>query len=96
MKYYKDSNNKIFGFETDGSQDHLKSENLMEITKAEVDVINKQKFQAQLDARDYGTKRQAAYPLIADFADAWVKQDNAALEAYRAACLAVKNQYPKE
>ena len=35
------------------------------------------------------------YPPIADFADAWVKQDEAALEAYRQACLAVKDKYPK-
>ena len=39
--------------------------------------------------------RKHAYPPIEDFADAWVKQDEAALEEYRQKCLAVKAAYPK-
>lgn len=39
--------------------------------------------------------RKREYPPIVDFADAWVKQDDAALEEYRQKCLAVKAKYPK-
>lgn len=44
---------------------------------------------------EYKNKRKAEYPPIADFADAWVKQDDAALEVYRQKCLDVKAKYPK-
>lgn len=40
-------------------------------------------------------QRIREYPPISDFADAWVKQDEVALEEYRQACLAVKAKYPK-
>jgi hypothetical protein len=40
-------------------------------------------------------QRIREYPPITDFADAWVKQDEDALEEYRQACLAVKAKYPK-
>lgn len=43
----------------------------------------------------YQRKRAPEYPPIADFLDAWVKQDEQALEAYRQQCLSVKNKYPK-
>lgn len=44
---------------------------------------------------DYKVLRKKEYPPIEDFADAWVKQDDAKLEEYRLACLAVKSKYPK-
>lgn len=40
-------------------------------------------------------KRRPLYPPLEDFADAWVKNDTVALEAYRQACLAVKEAVPK-
>ena len=43
----------------------------------------------------YPMKRKLEYPPIEDFADAWVKQDETALEEYRQKCLAVKAKYPK-
>jgi hypothetical protein len=95
MKLYKDINNKLFGFAADGSQDHIKPDGLIEITKAELDAINEQKAQDKFNALDYSAKRQTAYPSMTDYLDAWVKQDDAALEAYRATCLAVKAKYPK-
>lgn len=58
--------------------------------------------QVEVDAAmaifDYRTKRAAAYPSLADLADAIVKEPTdggAALNAYRAACLDVKTRYPK-
>lgn len=44
---------------------------------------------------DYICKRRPEYPPMLDFIDAWVKQDEVALEEYRQACLAVKAKYPK-
>jgi hypothetical protein len=44
---------------------------------------------------NYSKMRVKEYPPLADFADAWVKQDEVALEEYRQACLAVKAKYPK-
>lgn len=43
-------------------------------------------------------KRQMEYPSLGDFADAFVKMqggDSSQMEAYVAACLAVKAKYPK-
>ena len=43
----------------------------------------------------YVDKRRNEYPPMQEFADAWVKQDETALEEYRKKCLAVKVKYPK-
>lgn len=58
--------------------------------------------QAEIDAQmarlDCDTQRRAAYPPLADLADALVAQaagDDAPLAAYVAACAAVKARYPK-
>tara|TARA_Y100000389_G_C17270002_1_gene417467 strand:- start:73 stop:327 length:255 start_codon:yes stop_codon:yes gene_type:complete len=39
--------------------------------------------------------RKQEYPLAEEFNDAWVKNDQAALDEYRNKCLAVKSKYPK-
>lgn len=39
MKYYKDSNNNIYAFESDGSQDDYIPSGLTPITKAQADAI---------------------------------------------------------
>jgi len=54
--------------------------------------------QEELDAdllNNVHQRRILEYPPLTDFADAWVKQDETALEEYRQACLAVKAKYPK-
>jgi hypothetical protein len=38
MKLYKDTNNKIFGYELDGSQDHLIPSDFVALTQAEIDA----------------------------------------------------------
>jgi hypothetical protein len=43
----------------------------------------------------YQQLRAAAYPPMADYLDAVVKGDAAALQAYKDACMAVKAKYPK-
>jgi len=95
MKHYKDSNNKLFGFED--NQDVPAG--LVEITKLESEVIGKQNYEAkrelEIASMDYVRQRLTAYPELGQFVDAWVKNDEAALEEYRQACLAVKAKYPK-
>jgi len=36
MKYYKDKNNQVFAFESDGSQDHLITDDMVKMTKAQI------------------------------------------------------------
>lgn len=91
MKHYKDTQNNLFGFE-DG--DSL-PDGLIEITMDEVHAINAAKQQAAFDALSYAEKRAAEYPPMADYLDAVVKGDQAQIDAYIAACLAVKAKYPK-
>jgi len=56
------------------------------------------RLQAEYDATAYQRNRQPEYPSLADLADAlyWSNQgDNTKLDAYYAACAAVKAKYPK-
>jgi hypothetical protein len=45
--------------------------------------------------QSYADLRRAEYPPIADMIDGLVKNDQEQIEAYRAACLAIKAKYPK-
>ena len=54
------------------------------------------RLQAEHEANEYQRKRAAEYPPMADYLDAVVKGDQAQIDAYVAACLAVKAKYPKE
>lgn len=44
---------------------------------------------------DYREKRAAEYPPMTDYLDGIVKGDQAQVQAYIEACLAVKTKYPK-
>jgi hypothetical protein len=95
MKHYKDANNNLFGIEEGQSV----PAGLTEITKAEAERIGKinyEKFrEEELAQMDYVRQRINNYPELGEFVDAWVKNDQAALEEYRQKCLAVKSKYPK-
>lgn len=43
MKHYINKNKEIYGFELDGSQDHLITSDMVEISLEEVEAINKAK-----------------------------------------------------
>lgn len=49
-----------------------------------------------VDNRTYAQKREMEYPPMSDYLDGVVKGDQAQIDAYIAACLAVKAKYPKE
>jgi hypothetical protein len=95
MKYYKNADNKIYGFDITQTA----PSGLVEITKLEADVLGKQNYEAareiEIAAMDYVRQRLTAYPELGQFVDAWVKNDVVALEEYRQECLAVKSKYPK-
>lgn len=94
MKLFKDSENNIFAYELDGSQDHLIG-NKTAITQDEADSIIAERNQYEFNALPYSVKRAAEYPPITDYIDGVVKGDQAQIQAYIDACLAVKNKYPK-
>ena len=50
---------------------------------------------AELDKTAYIAKRQTEYPPITDYLDGVVKGDQAQIQTYIGACLAVKAKYPK-
>jgi hypothetical protein len=51
--------------------------------------------QAYIDDHAYIAKRQAEFPPITDYIDGVVKGDQEQIDAYIAACQAVKTKYPK-
>lgn len=51
--------------------------------------------QAEMNATAYIAQRAAEYPPMADYLDGVVKGDQAQIDAYIAACQAVKAKYPK-
>jgi hypothetical protein len=51
--------------------------------------------QQYLDDHAYIAKRQAEYPNLLDYIDGVVKGDQEQIDAYIAACQAVKTKYPK-
>lgn len=53
------------------------------------------RLQAEYDSLAYQRLRAAEYPPIEDYIDGVVKNDQAQVDAYIAACLAVKEKYPK-
>lgn len=96
MKLFKDSNNTIWAFELDGSQDHLIKSGMVSITKEQADEITTQKELADFNALSYADKRQMEYPPVTDYLDGLVKGNKEQMQAYIDACLAVKAKYPKQ
>ena len=56
----------------------------------DMDAVN-----AWVDPEAYKAQRAAEYPPITDYLDGVVKGDQAQIDAYIAACQAVKAKYPK-
>jgi hypothetical protein len=54
-----------------------------------------ERLQAEYDAKQYQRDRSKEYPDFKDYLDGIVKGDQDQIDAYIAACLAVKEKYPK-
>ena len=94
MKLYKDTQNNIFAYELDGSQDHLIGDKV-QITEEQADEINRVKAETAFEALTYAKKRTSAYPSIQEQLDLlyWDKVNGT--DNWEQAIAAVKAEYPK-
>ena len=88
MPHYKDLNNGLHWLD-DASFAHLLPEGSVEITDAEAAALQPSQ------ELTYAEKRAIEYPDYRDYLDGVVKGDQAQIDAYIAACQAVKAKYPK-
>lgn len=70
------------------------SEDLVQPSPAQI-YTEIERLQAEYDALEYQRLRAPEYPPVTDYLDGVVKGDQAQIDAYIAACLAVKEKYPK-
>ena len=67
MKYYINTNKEIFGFELDGSQDHLITKDMKEISVEEIQAINKAKEDEYKNSIEYKISEAKAYLISTDW-----------------------------
>lgn len=94
MPHYKDTNNGLHWIDSEEHESYLPAGSV-KITDAEAATIRTAAQQAALDAMTYADKRRGEYPPMTDYLDGVVKGDQAQIDAYIAACQAVKAKYPK-
>ena len=87
MFYFKDQND---GFYSVASLDVRLPEGCVQITEAQAEALR-----PVAPELTYAQKRAAEYPPMTDYLDGIAKGDTAQVNAYIAACLAVKAKYPK-
>ncbi|MTI08480.1 hypothetical protein, partial [Curvivirga aplysinae] len=75
MDYFKDNNNDLYAFESDGSQDELIKADMVKITAEEMKRLQKIKEETEFNALSYAEKRQYEYPSIFNYIDGLVKGD---------------------
>ena len=89
MPHYKDEENKLYWLDSFEYKSYL-PKRCVQITDEEAEKIRPQP--AELT---YAQKRAAEYPDAKDYLDGIVKGDQAQVQAYIDACLAVKAKYTK-
>lgn len=94
MPHFKNTNNELFWLD-EGDDPAVWLPQCAPITDAEANAICTQQAQAAQAALTYVQKRAAEYPAMTDYLDGVVKGDQAQIDAYIAACQAVKAKYPK-
>lgn len=90
MPHYKDTENKLHWIDN-AQYEHLLPTGSVQISDAEADALK-----PKPPAQTYAELRAAEYPDFRDYLDGIVKGDQAQVQAYIDACLAVKAKYPKE
>jgi len=88
MPHYKDTQNKLHWLDSSEHESYLPAGSV-QITDVEAEALR------PVFTKTYAEKRAAEYPSITDYLDGVVKGDQAQIDAYIAACLAVKVKYPK-
>ena len=94
MPHYKDQNNKLHWLDSSEHEFYLPTGSV-QITAAQAEVIKAQELAEIESAKTYAQKRAPLYPPMSDYLDGIVKGDTAQVDAYIAACLAVKALHPK-
>ena len=87
---YKAPDNSLH-FLDSAEHEHLLPSGSVQITDKEAAVVRA----ANEPVLTYAQKRVAEYPPMVDYIDGIVKGDAAQVDAYVAACMAVKAKYPK-
>lgn len=67
MKYFKNENNQIFGFELDGSQDDLIAEDMKPISLEEIKALNQSKEDEYKASTEYKKAEALAYLASTDW-----------------------------
>lgn len=67
MKHYINKNKEIFGFELDGSQDHLITEDMKPISLEEIQAINQAKEDEYKATKEYKVQEAKTYLQATDF-----------------------------
>ena len=67
MKHYINKNKEIFGFELDGSQDHLITKDMKEISLEEIEAIHKAKEDEYKASLEYEINEAKSYLLSTDY-----------------------------
>ena len=88
--HYKSLDNQLH-FIDSAEYEHLLPSGSVQITDAEAATLRA----ANAPVLTYAQKRAAEYPPMTDYLDGIAKGDTAQVDAYIAACLAVKAKYPK-
>lgn len=88
--YYKAPDNSVHSLDS-ADYEHLLPSGSVQITDAEAATLHA----ANAPVLTYAQKRAAEYPPMTDYLDGIAKGDTAQVDAYIAACLAVKAKYPK-
>ncbi|NCX56732.1 MAG: hypothetical protein EBW87_05990 [Burkholderiaceae bacterium] len=90
MPHFKNSNNELFWLD-EGDDPAVWLPQCTPITDEEAEAIRA----VQNPPMTYAQKRAREYPDFRDYLDGVVKGDQAQIDAYIAACQAVKAKYPK-
>ena len=94
MKHFKDGNNNVYAYESDGSQDSYISDSLIPINDAELVTLKLNKEQAFQDALTYSEKRKAKYDLLNQDEMRYDDLINSTT-TWQDAIAAIKQEFPK-
>ena len=76
MKHYINKNKEIFGFESDGSQDHLITKDMVEISIKEIQAINQAKEDEVKQSLEYKINEASQYLKDTDWVNSYkIKHD---------------------
>lgn len=80
MKHYINKNKEIFGFELDGSQDHLITEDMKEILLEEIQALNLAKEEEYRQTTEYKINEATQYLKDTDWVNDYKTRHDLGLE----------------